>query len=81
VKAITVQASAGEERLIRDPSRGHDRVSTMVIFCRLFEAFTYLDGIKRTPKVCSQDKTLTPTTSNLATKWGPKLKCSIPFRP
>ena len=45
VRVASTQGDAREERSIRDPPRGHDQVSTMIIFGRLFEAFPYLDGV------------------------------------
>ena len=47
-KAVVTQAGASEERSIRDPPRGHDQVSTIIVFGRLFETFSFLDSIKRT---------------------------------
>ena len=79
VKAVATQVRASEECSIRDPPRGHDQVSTMIIIGRLFGTFTYLDGIKRIWEVCVQEKVSTPTTSNSTIRWVPKLKCSFPL--
>ena len=51
-KAMVAQAGASEECLIRDPPHKHYQVSTMIVFGSLFEAFSYLDSIKRTWEVC-----------------------------
>ena len=67
-KAVVTQAGASEERSIRYPPRGHDQVSTMIIFGRLFETFAYLEGIKCTREVCVQEKVSTPTTINPTTR-------------
>jgi hypothetical protein len=80
-RVATAQVGASEEHSIRDPPRGRDQVSTMIVFGRLFEAFHYLDSIKRTREVCLQEKAATPTTSNPTTRRAPKLKCFIPFKP
>jgi hypothetical protein len=79
VKVVVTQAGASEECSIRDPPSGHDQVSTMIIFGRLFETFSHLDSTKRTREVCLQEKVSTLTTSNIMTRRVPKLKCSVPF--
>jgi hypothetical protein len=79
-KAMVTQAGTSEGCSIRDPPHGHDQVSTMIVFGRLFETFSYLDSIKHTREVCPHEKVSTTTTSNLTTMWVPKLKCSIPFK-
>ena len=80
VKAMVAQAGASEECLIRDPPHRNYQVSTMIVFGSLFEAFSYLDSIKRTQEVCTQEKKSTSTTSPMMTKRVPKLKCFVPFR-
>ena len=51
----------------------------MVIFGRLFEAFTHLDNIKHAREVCSEEKASAVPASNPMTRREAKLKCSIPF--
>jgi len=73
VKAVATQVRASEECSIRDPPRGHDQVSTMIVFGRLFDTLFYLDSIKHTWEVCLQEKVSTPTTSSPMTRRVPKL--------
>jgi hypothetical protein len=74
VKAMVTQAGASEECSIRDLPRGHDKVSTMIVFGRLFGTFSHLDSTKHTWEVCIQEKVSTSTTSNPMTRRVPKLK-------
>ena len=48
VKVAMAQDGASEECSIRDPPCGHDQVSTMIVFCRLFKTSSFLDSIKHT---------------------------------
>ena len=51
----------------------------MVIFGRLFEAFTRLDNIKHAWEVCSEEKASAMPANNSMTRQEAKLKGSIPF--